>query len=99
VIFLNAARGCNRKSTKIFVRREILLTQLVGIVSKCTKDSENLFAPLMVSIGGWKMTLAGKTVYQNGSIDTSFDPPSFSLDSAFKYVKTTFAPISFLFSR
>jgi hypothetical protein len=29
------------------------------------------------------MTLAGKTVYQNGSIDTGFEPPLFSLDSAF----------------
>jgi hypothetical protein len=27
------------------------------------------------------MTLAGKTVYQNGSIDTSFDPPPFSFNN------------------
>jgi hypothetical protein len=44
------------------------------------------FDPLvMVSIYGRKRTLADKTVYQNGSIDTSFDPPLFSLDRTFKY--------------
>ncbi len=30
------------------------------------------------------MTLAGNTVYPYGSIDTNFDPPQFSFDSAFK---------------
>ncbi len=40
------------------------------------------------------MTLAGKTVYQYGSIDTSFDPLTFSLDSTFKYIKTTSVTIS-----
>ncbi len=51
-------------------------------MSKCAKYAENVFALLvMVSIGALKRTLAGKTVYQNGSIDTSFDPPQFSLDS------------------
>jgi hypothetical protein len=50
------------------------------MASKCTKDAENVYAPLvMVSIGAGKRTLAGKTVYKNGSIDTSFDPPLFSL--------------------
>jgi hypothetical protein len=41
----------------------------------------------MVSIGALKRTLAGKTVHQNVSIDTSFgfDPPQFSLDSTFKF--------------
>jgi hypothetical protein len=29
---------------------------------------------VMASVGGQKMTLSGKTVYQNRSIDTSFDP-------------------------
>jgi len=38
----------------------------------------------MVSIGGQKMTLAGQTVYPYGSIDISFDPLQFSLDSTFK---------------
>ncbi len=46
--------------------------------------AENIYAPLvMVSIGGQKRTLTGKIAYQNGSIDTSFDPPLFSLDSTF----------------
>ncbi len=31
-----------------------------------------------------KRTLADKTVYQNGSIDTVFDPPRAQLDSTFK---------------
>jgi hypothetical protein len=45
-----------------------------------SKDAENFYAPLvMVAIWGQKMTLANKTVYQNGSIDASFDPPLFSL--------------------
>jgi hypothetical protein len=57
----------------------------VGTVSKCAKVAENVYAPLvMVSIGGQKMTLSGETVYKNGSIDTSFDPPLFSLDSTCK---------------
>ncbi len=30
------------------------------------------------------MVVAGKAVFQNGSIDTSIDPPLFSLDSTFK---------------
>jgi hypothetical protein len=47
-----------------------------------TKGAENVYAPLvMVSIGTQKRTLAGQTVYENGSIGTSFDPPLFSLDS------------------
>ncbi len=53
-------------------------------MKKCTKDAENVYAPLvMVSIWGWKRTLGDKTFYQNGSIDTSFDPPLFSLDNTF----------------
>ncbi len=54
------------------------------MASKCTKDPENVYAPLMmVSIGARKRTLAGKTVYNDGSIDGKFDPPLFSLDSTF----------------
>jgi hypothetical protein len=42
----------------------------------------NVYVPLvMLSILGWKRTFADKTVTQNGSIDSSFDPPLFSLDS------------------
>jgi hypothetical protein len=37
----------------------------------------------MVSLWGRKRTLADKTVYQNGSIDTSFGPPPAPLDSTF----------------
>jgi hypothetical protein len=42
----------------------------------------------MVSIGARKRALAGYSVYHNGSIDTSFDPPLFSLDSTFKQAKS-----------
>ncbi len=50
------------------------------------KDADNIFAPLMmVFIGALKRTLvAGKTVHQTESTDTSFDPPQFALDSTFK---------------
>ncbi len=45
------------------------------MASKCAKDADNVYAPLvMVSIGGRKRTLASKTVYQNVSIDTIYDP-------------------------
>jgi hypothetical protein len=55
------------------------------MTSKCPIDAENDYAHLvMVSIEAWKRTLADKKVYKNGSIDTSFDPPLFSLDSIFK---------------
>jgi len=75
-------RRCYRKSRKIFGPWEILLTQPVGTESKCAKDAENVYAPnVMVSIGGREMTLAGKTVYQNGSFAAIFGPPPFSLDS------------------
>ncbi len=33
-----------------------------------------------------KRTLAGKTVYKNGSIDTISDPPLFSLDCTVNFV-------------
>ncbi len=47
--------------------------------------AENVYAPLvMMSIWGRSRTLADKTVCQNGSIDTSFDPPLFSLDRTFQ---------------
>ncbi len=53
---------------------------MVGKASKCTKDAENVYAPLvMVSIVARKRTLAGKAVYINGLLDTSPDPPPFSL--------------------
>jgi hypothetical protein len=56
------------------------------MTSKCTRVAENVYAPLvMVPIGARKRTLAGQTVYKNESIDTSFDPPLFSLDSTFKH--------------
>ncbi len=46
-----------------------------------TKDGENVYAPLvMVAIWGWKRTHA-KRVYQNETIDTSFDLPLCSLAS------------------
>ncbi len=65
-------------------------------MSKCTKDAQNVYAPLvMVSIWGRKRTLDNKRVYQNGSIDTRFDPPLLSLDSTFnklskKILKVTY---------
>ncbi len=53
------------------------------------RDAESVFALLvMVSIGALKRTLAGKTIHQNGSIDTSFGPPQFSLDSIIKKEKS-----------
>jgi hypothetical protein len=58
-----------------------------------SKDAENVYAPLvMVSIWGWKRTLADKTVYQNGSIDTSFDLPLCSLAmSCYIFLQTAIA--------
>jgi hypothetical protein len=54
-------------------------------VSKCTEDTENTYAPLvMVLIGAQKRTLASHTVYKNGSTETSFDKTMFSLDSTLK---------------
>ncbi len=65
--------------------------------SKGTKDAENIYAPLvMVSIGGQNRTLTGKIAYQNGSIDTSFDPPLFSFDSTFNlHIYTWIEPIPY----
>ncbi len=40
--YFNAVRLCNRKSTKIFVGWEILLTRPFGMVSKCAKDAEDV---------------------------------------------------------
>jgi hypothetical protein len=54
-----------------------------------SKDAENVNVPLMSACvnGARKRTLAAKTVYHNGSIDTSFVPPLFSLDITFnKYL-------------
>jgi hypothetical protein len=74
----------SRKPQTFFFADKFYLIQPVGTVSKCTKDDENVYAFLvMVSILGRKETLVDKTVYQNGSFDTSFDPPLFSLDSIF----------------
>jgi hypothetical protein len=56
----------------------------IFFLSKYTMDAKNVYAPLvMVSTWDRKRTLADKTIYQNGSIDTSFDPP-ISLDSTLK---------------
>jgi hypothetical protein len=47
-----------KKMLKIFRRRDILLTQLVGAVPKCTKAAVNIYAPLMmVSILGRKSSV------------------------------------------
>jgi hypothetical protein len=55
------------------------------MASKSTKAAENVYETfVIVSIGAWYMTLAGNTVYTYGSIDTTFDPPQFLLDSTFK---------------
>jgi|688.fasta_scaffold791504_1 hypothetical protein len=49
-----------------------------------SQKTSNDYAPLvMVSIWGRKRTLPHKTVYQNGSIDTSFNPPLLLLDSTY----------------
>jgi hypothetical protein len=38
-------------------------------MAKRTKDAENVYVSLvMVSLGAWKKTLAGHTVYKSGSI-------------------------------
>jgi hypothetical protein len=48
------------------------------------KDAENIYAPLMmVSVWGQKRTLADKTVYQNGSIDTAFETVTIPVESLF----------------
>jgi hypothetical protein len=50
----------------------------------CTNDVEHVYVPsCVVSIWGRKRTLADKTVYQNGSFDTSFDQTLLSLDRTF----------------
>ncbi len=76
VIFERQPTLYNKIHTLIFGRWEILQTQQVGTVSKCAKDAENVFAPLMMVsfMGALKRTLAGKTFHQTESIDTSFDP-------------------------
>jgi hypothetical protein len=49
------------------------------MASKCTKDAKKVYVLLvMVSIASRNRTLT--TVYQNVTIDTSFNPPLFSLD-------------------
>ena len=54
-------------------------------------DAKTVYVALvMVSIWGRKMTLADKTVYPYGSVDTNFDPPWFSLDSTFKETNAQF---------
>jgi hypothetical protein len=51
-------------------------------------------------LSGRKRTLADRTVYQYGSIDTSLDPPMslFSLDSSFKLASVNPVLISITFS-
>ncbi len=60
----------------------------LGQCQNVLKTLNNVFSLLlMVSVAGaLKRTFAGKTitVHQNGSIDTGFDLPQFSLDSTFK---------------
>jgi hypothetical protein len=76
IIFLLFTFSPNIKGT-------VLLSNEGG--SKCAKDAENISAPLViVFIRARKRTLAVQAVHQNGSIDTSFDPHQFSLDSTFK---------------
>jgi hypothetical protein len=56
------------------------------MASKSTTAAKYIYDTLvMVSLGAWKMTFAGNTVYPCGSIDTNFDPPQFPLDSTFKF--------------
>jgi hypothetical protein len=67
------------------------LTELLGY----TKDIENVYAPLMMmSIWGWKRTLATKIVYENESINTSFNISLFSIDSTFKSIMVSHPKIS-----
>ena len=69
----SAHRRCNRISPTLCC----LLTQPVRMASKSTTDAENIYASLVMgSIGAQ---------YPYGSIDTTFDPPQFSLDSTFNY--------------
>ena len=54
------------------------------MTSKCTKDAKKVYVLLvMVSIASRKRTLTGMTVYQNVTIDTSFNPPLLLLDSTY----------------
>ena len=65
-------RRCNGISPTLLC----LLTQPVGMASKSTTAAKYIYDTLvMVSLGAWKMTFAGNTVYPCGSIDTNFDPP------------------------
>ena len=83
--FLTPTDAVKENPQKYLAAEKILLTQPVGTASKCTKDAKTVYVALvMVSIWGRKMTLADKTVYRYGSVDTNFDPPWFSLDSTFK---------------
>jgi hypothetical protein len=42
---------------------------------------------MMVSIWGQKMTLADKTVYQNGAIDTAFETFTIPVESLLSLLK------------
>jgi hypothetical protein len=53
---------------------------LKGIVVADARDSQCALCSLV-------------TVYQNGSIDTSFDPPLFSLDSTIKQLANLFGSL------
>ncbi len=65
------------------------------------QDADNVYAPVViVSIWDRKRILAGQRVYQNRSIDTSFDPPQFSIDITFqRNSNTVFFLILIFYSR
>jgi hypothetical protein len=54
------------------------------------------FYVLILSHLNGKRTLADKTVYKNGSIDTSYGPHPLSLDSTFKYTRTITALVEII---
>ncbi len=69
----------NFKKFQRFFRSLIRASQEISPMSKCTKDAENVYTPLV-------------TVYHNGSTDTTFDPPPpYSLDSTFHEYKNYIA--------
>ncbi len=70
--FFNTNRRCNRKSTKLFCRWEILLTKPVGMASKSTTIMFKLLS-WRCPLGHGKWHLPASTVYPCGSIDANFD--------------------------
>ncbi len=74
-----------RISVRYHTRNELGFLPTIQFCEFRSKDADKVYAPLMmVSIGSRKRTLACQTVFKNGLIDTTFDPPLFSLDSTFK---------------